>query len=104
MRARLFAVLGVLVGLGALAYGGWGWDYAVTFVWTDDAYVEGTLSPRRAQRCPGPAPRRRQPGARPGRGAALGGDGLHLAVDKPARVGEHRKLVSAKPGACRRAA
>jgi len=45
MRARLFAVLGVLVGLGALAYGGWVWYYAVTFVWTDDAYVEGTISP-----------------------------------------------------------
>src|SRR3989304_428150 len=45
MRARLFAVLGVLVGLGALAYGGWGWYYAVTFVWTDDAYVEGRISP-----------------------------------------------------------
>ncbi|HBH02454.1 MAG: hypothetical protein A2W08_15950 [Candidatus Rokubacteria bacterium RBG_16_73_20] len=45
MRARLLAALGVLVGLGALAYGGWVWYYAVTFVWTDDAYVEGTISP-----------------------------------------------------------
>ena len=45
MRARLVAALGVLVGLGALAYGGWIWYYAVTFVWTDDAYVEGTIAP-----------------------------------------------------------
>jgi len=45
VRARLLAALGVLVGLGALAYGGWVWHYAVTFVWTDDAYVEGTIAP-----------------------------------------------------------
>src|SRR3989338_670837 len=45
MRARLVAALGGLVGLGGLAYGGWVWDYAGTLVWTDDAYVEGTIAP-----------------------------------------------------------
>ncbi|MBI2490499.1 MAG: biotin/lipoyl-binding protein [Candidatus Rokubacteria bacterium] len=42
---RLLAAAGVLAGLASLAYGGWVWHWAVTYVWTDDAYVEGTISP-----------------------------------------------------------
>ncbi|MBI4255810.1 MAG: HlyD family secretion protein [Candidatus Rokubacteria bacterium] len=45
MRVRLLAAAGVLAGLASLAYGGWVWHWAVTYVWTDDAYVEGTISP-----------------------------------------------------------
>ncbi len=45
MRRNLFAVLGVVVALAGLAYGGWVWYQAVHYVWTDDAYVEGTISP-----------------------------------------------------------
>lgn len=45
MRRRLLAALGTLLGLLALAYGGRAWWYAVTYVWTDDAYVEGTVAP-----------------------------------------------------------
>ena len=37
--------LGVPVALAALGYGGWAWYHAVHFVSTDDAYVEGTISP-----------------------------------------------------------
>ena len=45
MRRNLLAGLGGVVGLAALAYGGWAWYQAVHYVWTDDAYVEGTISP-----------------------------------------------------------
>src|SRR3989304_3265311 len=106
MRARLLAALGVLVGLGALAYGGWVWDYAVTFVWTDDAYVEGTISPVSAK---GGGPRLR-PRARPhpGRGAGRpaaprGPPGLPgKGGAGPRRRGDGRG--EPPRGACRRAA
>ena len=45
MRPRLVLALGVVVALAALAYGGWAWYHAVHYVSTDDAYVEGTISP-----------------------------------------------------------
>ena len=45
MRTKLLVALGVIVALAALGYGGWAWYYAVHYVSTDDAYVEGTISP-----------------------------------------------------------
>jgi membrane fusion protein (multidrug efflux system) len=36
--------LAVLVTAAALGYGGWAWWYAVTYVTTDDAYVDGAIS------------------------------------------------------------
>lgn len=45
MRRTLFVALGGVVVLAALAYGGWAWYHAVHYVATDDAYVEGTISP-----------------------------------------------------------
>jgi membrane fusion protein, multidrug efflux system len=45
VRTKLLQALGVLVALAALAYGGWAWHHAVHYVSTDDAYVEGTISP-----------------------------------------------------------
>jgi membrane fusion protein (multidrug efflux system) len=45
VKARLVLALGGIVVLAALAYGGWVWYQAVHYVWTDDAYVEGTISP-----------------------------------------------------------
>src|SRR6267378_8710392 len=45
MRARVLLILGVVVGVLALAYGGFTWYQATHYVWTDDAYVEGTISP-----------------------------------------------------------
>jgi len=45
VRTKLLVVLGGFVALAALGYGGWAWYYAVHYVSTDDAYVEGTISP-----------------------------------------------------------
>lgn len=45
MRRKFLTALAVLVGLAALAYGAYAWNYSATHVWTDDAYVEGTVSP-----------------------------------------------------------
>ncbi len=45
MRARAVLLIGAVVGAVALAYGGWAWYQAVHWVSTDDAYVEGTISP-----------------------------------------------------------
>ena len=45
MSRKLLAPLGLLVALAVLAYGSYAWYYAVTHVWTDDAYVEGAVSP-----------------------------------------------------------
>ena len=45
MRTKLLLVLGGFVALAALGYGGWAWSYAIHYVSTDDAYVEGTISP-----------------------------------------------------------
>ena len=44
MRRTLLIGLAVLVAVGALAYGGYAWYQAVTYVETDDAYVEGTIA------------------------------------------------------------
>lgn len=45
MRRRLLTLAALVAGLGVLGYGAYAWYYAVTHVWTDDAYVEGTVSP-----------------------------------------------------------
>jgi membrane fusion protein, multidrug efflux system len=45
MKRKLLLALGCLVGLATLSYGGYVWYNAITYVSTDDAYVEGTISP-----------------------------------------------------------
>ncbi len=45
MRARVILLVGGAVAVLALAYGGWAWYQATHWVSTDDAYVEGTISP-----------------------------------------------------------
>src|SRR5262249_61558632 len=45
MKRKLLLALGCLVGLATLSYGGHVWYTAITYVSTDDAYVEGTISP-----------------------------------------------------------
>ncbi|HYS18140.1 MAG TPA: HlyD family secretion protein [Candidatus Binatia bacterium] len=45
MKRKLLLTLGCLVGLATLCYGGYVWYNAITYVSTDDAYVEGTISP-----------------------------------------------------------
>ena len=45
MKRKLLFTLGCLVGLATLSYGGYAWYNAVTYVSTDDAYVDGTISP-----------------------------------------------------------
>ena len=45
MGRRAVIGLAVLVALGILGWGGWAWYRAGTEVSTDDAYVEGTISP-----------------------------------------------------------
>src|SRR4029453_3885346 len=45
MKRKLLLALGCLVGLATLSYGGHVWYRAITYVSTDDAYVEGTISP-----------------------------------------------------------
>ncbi|MBI3031741.1 MAG: HlyD family secretion protein, partial [Candidatus Rokubacteria bacterium] len=44
MKRRLLIAAAVVVGAGALAYGGYAWYYASRYVWTDDAYVEGSVA------------------------------------------------------------
>jgi membrane fusion protein (multidrug efflux system) len=36
--------LGVVAAVAGLGYGAYAWRYAIAHVWTDDAYVEGTIS------------------------------------------------------------
>ena len=45
MKRKLLFTLGCLVGLATLSYGIYAWYNAITYVSTDDAYVEGTISP-----------------------------------------------------------
>jgi membrane fusion protein (multidrug efflux system) len=45
MSRRTIVGLAVLVGFGILGWAGWAWYRAGTRVTTDDAYVEGTISP-----------------------------------------------------------
>jgi len=45
VRTRLLWALGALAALAAVTYAGWAWHYAVHYVSTDDAYVEGTITP-----------------------------------------------------------
>src|SRR4029450_12839497 len=45
MKRKLLLALGCLVGLATLSYGGHVWYKSITYVSTDDAYVEGTISP-----------------------------------------------------------
>jgi len=42
---KFLTVLAVLVGLTVVGYGVHAWNFSATHVWTDDAYVEGTVSP-----------------------------------------------------------
>src|SRR6267143_1817167 len=45
MKRKLLLALGCVIGLATLSYGGHVWYNAITYVSTDDAYVEGTISP-----------------------------------------------------------
>src|SRR5439155_7842386 len=45
MKRKLLLTLGCLVGLATLLYGVYAWYNAITYVSTDDAYVDGTISP-----------------------------------------------------------
>ena len=45
MKRKLLLALGCVVGLATLLYGVHVWYNAITYVSTDDAYVEGTISP-----------------------------------------------------------
>src|SRR5512134_1880246 len=45
MSRRTMVGLAILVGLGILGWGGWAWYRAGSVVSTDDAYVEGMISP-----------------------------------------------------------
>lgn len=45
MKRVLLIALAALVTLSALGYGAYAWYFAVTYVTTDDAYVEGAVSP-----------------------------------------------------------
>src|SRR6266550_2229514 len=45
MKRKLLLTLGCLVGLATLSYGGYAWYNAITYISTDDAYVDGTISP-----------------------------------------------------------
>src|SRR5262249_37466496 len=45
MKRKLLLALGCLVGLATLSYGGHVWYNAITYVSTDDADGEGTISP-----------------------------------------------------------
>ncbi|MBI2203088.1 MAG: HlyD family secretion protein [Candidatus Rokubacteria bacterium] len=44
MRRTLLIALAVVVAAAALGYGAWAWWYATTYVTTDDAYVDGSIS------------------------------------------------------------
>ena len=44
MRRKLLIALAALVTVAALGYGAWAWWHSMTFVSTDDAYVEGAIS------------------------------------------------------------
>src|SRR5207244_8226059 len=45
MQRNLLLPLGCLGGLAPLSYGGYVWYNSITYVSTDDAYVDGTISP-----------------------------------------------------------
>ena len=45
MKRKLLLALGCVIGLATLSYGGHVWYNAFTYASTDDAYVEGTISP-----------------------------------------------------------
>ena len=45
MKRKLLLALGCVIGLATLSYGGHVWYNAITYVSTDDAYVDGTISP-----------------------------------------------------------
>ena len=44
MKGRFLIAAAVVVGVSALGYGGYAWRYALNHVWTDDAYVEGSVA------------------------------------------------------------
>jgi membrane fusion protein, multidrug efflux system len=45
VKRVLLVTLAAVVTLAALGYGAYAWHHAITYVVTDDAYVEGTVSP-----------------------------------------------------------
>ena len=45
MGRRIVIVLAVVVGLAAVGWGAWAWHRSTIEVSTDDAYVEGMISP-----------------------------------------------------------
>jgi membrane fusion protein (multidrug efflux system) len=45
MKRILLVTLAMVVTVAAVGYGAYAWYHAVTYVTTDDAYVEGTISP-----------------------------------------------------------
>jgi membrane fusion protein (multidrug efflux system) len=45
MKRKLLLTLGCVLGLATLSYGIYAWYNAITYVSTDDAYVEGIISP-----------------------------------------------------------
>ena len=44
MTRKLFMGLAGLAVLGALGYGVYAWVFSRSHIWTDDAYVEGTIA------------------------------------------------------------
>jgi membrane fusion protein (multidrug efflux system) len=44
VRRPLLILAAVVGGASALGYGGYAWYYALNHVWTDDAYVEGSIA------------------------------------------------------------
>jgi membrane fusion protein (multidrug efflux system) len=44
VRSKFLLIGALVVGAGGLGYGGYWWRYAATHVWTDDAYVEGSIA------------------------------------------------------------
>jgi hypothetical protein len=45
MSRKFLVALAIVAALGAVVYGAYAWYYSITYVWTDDAYVEGVISP-----------------------------------------------------------
>ncbi|MBI4588088.1 MAG: HlyD family secretion protein [Candidatus Rokubacteria bacterium] len=44
MKRKILIAAAVVGGASALAYGAYAWNYALHHVWTDDAYVEGSIA------------------------------------------------------------
>jgi membrane fusion protein (multidrug efflux system) len=44
VKRKILVVVAVVAAASALGYGGYAWYYALHHVWTDDAYVEGSIA------------------------------------------------------------